>query len=318
MTETPSAPRKEVRPPTDEELRNAVPRGLKRAEFKVGAFVLLGFAAVLVTLFLLTDPSTFRGRYLITTVVEDAGGIRKGDPVQMRGVNIGRVHAFSLVPEGVLLTLELEGEWKVPVDSRARLVSAGLLGGLTVEVIRGESSQLLPAGGQIPGETFGGLLDLPPELGQDAQEVLDRIKGLLAEPTVDAVQASAQELRDLLQRLSHLAGAQEAEIARLLATLNRSAEGLEGAAASGDDLARAVARADTALATVNRTSQALLTASASVQVILARIEAGEGTLGQLSTNPELYESLAAAARSVQALVEDVKANPGRYVKVEIF
>jgi len=304
--------------PSDEELRTAVPRGQYRREFRVGAFVLIGILSVLVSLFLLTDPSTFRGRYQISTLVEDAGGIRRGDAVQMRGVNIGRVINFTMASEGVLITLELDGEWEIPAGSTTRLVSAGIVGGRTVEILEGDGPGLVPSGAQIFGENVEGILDFPPELGRDAQKVLDRIQALLAEPTTDAIQASAQEFQGLLGHLSEIAQAQGEEIARLTASLNRSAEGLEGVAGSGDDVARAVARADSALVTVNRTSESILRASASLETILQRIESGEGTLGQLSSNPDLYDSLYGTLESLRLLIEDIKENPSGYVTIEIF
>ncbi len=305
--------------PSDEELKTAVPRGQYRREFRVGAFVLIGIISVMVSLFLLTDPSTFRGRYQISTLVEDAGGIRRGDAVQMRGVNIGRVMSFTLAPEGgVLITLELDGEWEIPAGSQTRLVSAGIVGGRTVEIIEGDGPGLVPSGGQLSGENIEGILDFPPELGRDAQKVLTRIQDLLAKPTTDAIQASAQEFQGLLAHLSEIAQAQGDEIARLTASLNRSAEGLEGVAGSGDDVARAVARADSALVTVNRTSESILRASASLEAILQKVEAGEGTLGQLSDNPDLYNSLYGTLESLRLLIEDIKENPGGYVTIEIF
>jgi phospholipid/cholesterol/gamma-HCH transport system substrate-binding protein len=304
--------------PSDEELRTAVPRGQHRREFRVGIFVLLGLVSVLGALFLLTDPSTFRGRYQISTLVEDAGGIRRGDAVQMRGVNIGRVLNFTMAPGGVLITLELEGRWEIPSGSKTRLVSAGIVGGRTVEILEGDGPGRIPPGGQMLGENVEGILDFPPELGRDAQAVLVRIQDLLAEPTTDAIRASAQEFQTLLSHLSEIAQAQGEEIARLTASLNRSAEGLEDAAGSGDDLARAVARADSALLTVNRTSESILRASSSLEAILRRVEAGEGTLGQLSTNSALYDTLMETVESIRLLAEDVKENPGRYFKVEIF
>jgi len=318
MSNNGSTHRREVSPPTDEELLSAVPRGQINREFQVGVFVILGVASVLLALFLLTDPSTFRGRYRATTTVEDAGGIRRGDPVQMKGVNIGRVQGFTLGPDGVLITLELEGGWDVPVDSRTRLVSSGILGGRTVEVVSGSSSQKLRPGGSLPGENMPGLLDFPPDLGKNAEDVLRRIQTLLDDPTVETVQSSAVELRTLLAHLSSLAETQGKEVARLTASLNRSAQGLEAAAGSGEDWARAVARADSALATAQETSKSLLSASSSLETILQRMEAGEGTLGRLSTDSTLYETLAQTAESIRALVEDIKENPGRYVKVEIF
>lgn len=318
MSKLGQPPRREVTPPTDEELLNAVPRGQVNREFQVGIFVILGVISVMAALFFLTDPSMFRGRYLATTMVEDAGGIRKGDPIQMKGVNIGRVHEFVLSQEGVLISLELEGQWEIPVDSRTRLVSSGILGGRTVEVVPGRSSELLVPGGSLPGENMPGLLDFPPDLGQNAEDVLARIQGLLDGPTVEAVQESAGKLRQLLSQLSTLAEAQGAEISKLTASLNRSAQGLESAAGSGEDWARAVARADSTLAVAKQTSQTLLRASGSLETILHRMEAGEGTLGQLSTDSTLYDNLTQALESVRALADDIRENPGRYVKIEIF
>ena len=318
MSEKDSYPKHPGTDLSEEELATAIPRGVVRREFQVGIFVILGLASVLTALFLLTDPSMFRGRYLATTTVEDAGGIRNGDPVQMKGVNIGRVHAFSLVPEGVRITLEIEGEWKIPSNSTSRLVSSGILGGRTVEVIPGDSPVPLKAGGEIPGRIMPGLLDFPPELGQDAQTVVGRLETLLAAPTVEDLKDSAHQIRSLLAQLSELARAQGQEVARLTESLNRSAQGLEKAAGSGEDFASAVARADSALVTVNETSASLLRVSSSLEVILQRVENGEGTLGQLSTDSTLYQTLTEAVESIRALAVDVKENPGRYVKVEIF
>jgi phospholipid/cholesterol/gamma-HCH transport system substrate-binding protein len=69
---------------------------------------------------------------------------------------------------------------------------------------------------------------------------------------------------------------------------------------------------------VNRTSEVVLGASEALNTILRRMEEGEGTLGQLSANPVLYETLVATLESVKALTDDLKENPGRYVKIEIF
>ena len=318
MNEKGQPPRRGASPLSDEELRTAVPRGQANRQFQVGIFVILGMISVLAALFFLTDPSMFRGRYLVTTTVVDAGGIRKGDPVQMKGVNIGRVHDFLLSQEGVLITLELEGHWQVPADSRTELVSSGILGGRTVLVVPGRGTEVLRPGGSLPGENMPGLLDFPPDLGENATDVLQRIQGLLDAPTVESIQASAGDLRDLLNRLSALAEAQGDEVSKLTASLNRSAQGLEEAAGSGEAWARAVARADSTLAVANRTSESLLRASSSLETILRRMEAGEGTLGQLSTDSTLYDNLAETLDSIRALVEDIKENPGRYVKVEIF
>src|SRR5262245_27599161 len=86
-------------------------------ELWVGLFVFVGIVIGVVLLYVLTDPSAFRGRYHITTMVPDAGGIRKRDPVTMRGVVIGRVMDFRIQKEKVAVQLEVEGEYPIPKGS---------------------------------------------------------------------------------------------------------------------------------------------------------------------------------------------------------
>ena len=99
MTEKPSSGGHKPRP-SDEDLSNALPRRTGSNEARVGIFVIFGLIALVAVLFLLTDPATMRGRYMLVTTVLDAGGVRRGDPVQMRGVIIGRINGFEMMPSG--------------------------------------------------------------------------------------------------------------------------------------------------------------------------------------------------------------------------
>jgi phospholipid/cholesterol/gamma-HCH transport system substrate-binding protein len=57
----------------------------------------------------------------------------------------------------------------------------------------------------------------------------------------------------------------------------------------------------------------------SLSTVLARIEAGEGTLGRLTTDDAaLYDNINAATTSLTALLEDLQENPSRYINISIF
>jgi len=302
--------------PTDAELASAVPPSVGAHEFRVGAFVLLGIAAVLAVLFLMTDPATFRGRYMVVTHVEDAGGIRRGDPVQMKGVPIGRIHRFAIQDDGVDITLEIEGEWQIPSDSRARLLSAGLLGGTTVDVLRGNASTFLSDGASIPGaEGGGGIMATAEDLGGKAETVLGQIESLLSDPTISAVQASAQDLQTLLGTLTEVTQTQGREIAALTASLREAADGLGEAT---PDARATMEQARQTMTRLNATSAVLADAVASLDQVLGRMARGEGSLGRLSQDDELYVSLTAAAESARALMTDIRENPGRYINISVF
>jgi phospholipid/cholesterol/gamma-HCH transport system substrate-binding protein len=305
---------------SDEELMAVVPRGTKGREASVGLFVLLGLVSFIVVIFWMTDPATLRGRYMVVTTVDDAGGVRSGDPVQMQGVNIGRVNGFEMVGLGVIyITLEIEGEWRIPRGSRTEMGEAGLFGGRTMTIVRGESSEYLAEGDTIPGEgAVAGLMGSVGELSEQAGSVLSSIDSLLNEETVGSIQETIRDLDELIVGLSEVTHEQRGQLARLTASLTRSAEGIESAAAAGPDVASAIARADSAMAMLAGASENLDAVSTSLRTVLGRIEAGEGTLGRLSTDDALYENLNDAAASLDSLLTDLRANPGRYIRVSIF
>ena len=149
---------------TEDELLMALPARSANREAKVGLFVLVGIVAFLAALFTMTDVGTFRGRYYVTTQVESAGGMRRGDPVQMRGVNIGRVIGFNMLPHGVDVRSEIYDEYEIPEDSYAQVRSNGLLGGMVVDVAPGPSPERIEDGATLPGMAETGIMSAAGEL----------------------------------------------------------------------------------------------------------------------------------------------------------
>ncbi len=281
--------------------------------------MLFGLISFVLVLFLMTDPATLRGRYLVVTTVENAGGIRRGDPVQMRGVNIGRIHGFEMESGGkVAISLELDGQWKIPAGSHTRLAAAGVFGGRTMELIPGNGPGTVEAGDTIPGEGgSSGLMGSVDQLGEQASTVLERIQSLLNQGTVSSVQGSASQLDTLLTELAGAVREQRSTLRSLTVSLNRSAHGLEGLT-TGPDAARAVARADSAMEVLTRTGENLDQATASLRALLDRMDRGEGTLGKLSRDDQLYVNLNKAAASLASLTADIQANPKKYINVSLF
>jgi len=316
----PSPPRKGG----GDDLSSTVPMRSSRSEIQIGFFVLLGIVAVIAALLMLTDPGTFRGRYDVVTSVRDAGGLRKGDPVQMRGVNVGRVRGFTITGQGVVINMELEKEYPIPADSRIALKSGGLLGGMIVEVVPGSATETARDGAVLPGSTAAGMFDVATSVGTRADTVLGRAQELLAPATIQAVGSSAQELQTMLTSLAGLATEQRREIALLSASLRRSAEGVE-AATTRPELTRAVARMDSITLQLDRSTASLNRSTAALEVVLGRMERGEGTLGKLSADETLYNNLnraavsaGSAAQNADSLIADMKQNPRKYINLQLF
>ena len=289
----------------------------------VGLFLVVGIIGVLTVLFVMTDAAIFRGRYIISTVVDDAGGIRKGDPVQMRGVNIGRIMGFEISPGGVKIALEIEGEFKIPVDSKVELVSAGMLGGMKADVIPGTATTYVGYGDSLQGRTEKGLADLDQLSGQ-AEDVLARVQKLLADDTIGNVNVSTLEMRKLLIELSGAVKEQRKELTGLTQSLRRSSAGLEKTA-NAPELERSIKRLDTISTRMDEVTQTLDRGTRSMESVLARIEKGEGSLGKLTKDDELYDNMSRAAlnvsqatENINKLTEEIRRNPKKYLKVSVF
>lgn len=218
---------------------------------------------------------------------------------------------------GVAITLEIEGQWDIPADSRTRLAGVGLLGGRTVEVIPGSSDESLPPGGTLPGDSAEGLLEVVDAMSEDAVAIARSVRTLLDAPTVEGLQSSAVEMDRFLRLLSATVEEQQAELRELSRSLSASAGRVDDALARGD-LERALARTDSTLVVLQQAGTSLDRATRSMETVLQRVEAGEGTLGQLSTNDELYRNLSGAAEAILRLAEDVQENPQRYIRLRIF
>jgi phospholipid/cholesterol/gamma-HCH transport system substrate-binding protein len=290
----------------------------------VGVFVIVGVAAVLTALYTLTDAALFRGRYIVTTQVPNAAGIRRGDPVQMRGVNIGRVQKFGIAHEGVTIHLEIEGEYGIPSDSRVELKSAGPLAGMVANVVPGQSSEQARGGHELPGTTAESVFDQAGKLADESEKVLQRVQTLLSEKTVTDVQSGAADMQAMFADLAEVTAKQKKDLVALASSLRRSAEGVEKAT-TGPELESAVKRVDAVAQRMEVLTETLDRSAKSTEGLLARIERGEGTLGRLSKDETLYlnanEALANLNQAVvemRKLTEDIRKQPKRYLKLSLF
>jgi phospholipid/cholesterol/gamma-HCH transport system substrate-binding protein len=293
-------------------------------ELWVGVFVIVGMLAVLGALFVFTDAATFRGRYIVTTLVPSAGGIRRGDPVQMRGVNIGRVQRFKIDKDNVAIRLEIEGEYPIPNDSRVELKSSGLLGGLIADIVPGSSSVESADGTVLAGRTETTFSEVSTKVTAQVEGALDRVERLISNQAIDDVHASTAELKALLKQLSTATGEQRKELAAISTSLRKSLESMERSSAnlektsSAPEIERTLKRLDSLSARIDTASASLERSSGSLESVMLRIDKGEGTLGKLTRDDALYNNLTEAAANMTKLTEDIRKNPKRYMKLSLF
>jgi len=296
----------------------------------VGLFLLVAIVVTVILLYTLTDAAMFRGRYIVSTSVPDAGGIRKGDPVQMRGVNVGRIMGFEISapgdPQGARVTirLEIQGQYKVPKDSKVELRSAGPLGGMIANIVPGKSPDMLGYGDTVAGSAEEPLGSAIQRMTGRAEKVFDRVDALMSEKFVGDIHGSSAEMRALLTSLHETTREQRAELRELEASFKRNAQNLEKVT-SAPELERAVKRLDTITETGQKMVESFNRSADNAEKMMARLDSGEGTLGKLSKDDQLYKelnesviSMRKTANEMSELMADLKKNPKKYINLKVF
>jgi phospholipid/cholesterol/gamma-HCH transport system substrate-binding protein len=250
-------------------------------------------------------------------------GLKPGTGVTISGVEIGNVKMLRLNPQSkVELTLEVLETYKdyIRQDSQATIAS-GLLGGKTVEITVGSSTQPpLPEGGKIPSREPKELTDILKEIDVQAplkkfDEALENVKSI-----TEKLNSPQGELFTLLRNVEFVTaqlkngqgniGAilqdkkMHAEITSAVESIRRSAANMEettqNASRVSRDLPQMVAEVDRAIKEVPRILD-------DVKKATADLPKGMGDVQKAMTDaPKITENVKDITQDVKVITGNVK------------
>ncbi len=260
-------------------------------------------------------------------------------------VNVGlRLQAGTHMPArpvALFVATTLFGDWSVQLISRDNLPD-------DPEVRRAINEASRAGRDKLPGAALPDVGQLTAQAGRIAGDI-----ALISSRVQDAFDStSAERLKSAFRDLSRLSGvlktiAQGQEstlthiggnldtgttlLAQTARSIARAAERVDSAT-SRDQLQRILSHTDTVTADLTAVAQNVrnLAASAASQQqaferivartdsMLARIQAGEGTLGRLSRDTTLYSESVETIRALRSLLQDIQKNPRRYFSFSVF
>ena len=125
----------------------------KSLDVWVGLFVILGVAALM---FLALKAGnlgslSFGDSYTVTAKFDNIGGLKAQAPVKGAGVVVGRVSdiKFDDTTFQAVVTLNIEKSYKFPIDSSAKILTAGLLGEQYIGIEAGGDMKNMVTGDKI-------------------------------------------------------------------------------------------------------------------------------------------------------------------------
>ena len=125
----------------------------KALDLWVGVFVAIGLGALMFLALKVGNLASFAAAetYLVKANFDNIGGLKKRAPVKSAGVVVGRVEdiVFDTELYEASVTLALDKRYEFPMDTSAKILTAGLLGEQDIGLAPGGDTAKLKSGDKL-------------------------------------------------------------------------------------------------------------------------------------------------------------------------
>lgn len=295
----------------------------RRTEIQVGVTVLTALAILVWGISWLKDYRFVSRTRIWHVRFPQTGGLGESDEVHVNGMRKGAVKRMELFGDQVAVDLALSSDILLTRDSRVAIRAVGLMGERVIAVDLRTTGRPYAASDTIPGIYEKGMTEVMAEVG-NTTESISRIADQLR-AVADAMERGGdfagmlRNFRLTSEELRLAVQENRVGLGRTIADFSAAAHTARGLTTDREaQLRRALDQFAQSAENMNRLAVRLDSLRATMQAVATRVEGGQGTLGKLINDDKVYADLSASIQSVRALVEDIKANPKKYFKVEIF
>jgi phospholipid/cholesterol/gamma-HCH transport system substrate-binding protein len=312
-----------------------------KKEFKIGFVVLVALGLLYWGFNFLKGEDVFSRERVYVAVYDNVGGLGKANPVFINGLRVGQVRDMYFQSETtseVVVEMIITNPVPIPNNSVANIFDADLLGSKAIEISLGNSTDYAVSGDTLIASKEISLKDQVSKqfepLKNKAEQLMLSIDTMLIglnqlfdksntaniSKSVEYIANSFQNLESTTATLDSMMTEQKNRIGHILVNTESISRNLAENGENFDHIMANLSSFSDSLAQTNfkSTINAANKAMNDVAAIMKRINDGEGSLGLLVNDDSLYIGLAKSSRDLNLLLEDIRKNPKKYVKVSVF
>jgi len=310
-------------------------------EVKIGLIMIAGLTVFLFGLNFLKGTSlvSFRRQYF--AIYSKVDGLKESNPITVNGFKVGSVTKIELMPDNsgkLKVTLSFsDPNIRVTEGCIVKISSSDLLGSKQIDFIPGKSDREIKPGSIIQSEIQMSLTEVIEEqidplkakfitLMTNLDSVLGGLQDVFNDRAVGNINQSFDDIKKTLNSLASITseidklvleesnniGGTIENLNTVTGTLAKSSQSIEKVITNIESLTDSVNQKNIAQ-TLNNARMAVENTNA----LVARINAGEGSLGKLINTDSLHNQMVQTTQALEELFNDIQAHPSRYVSFSV-
>ena len=300
-----------------------------KKELKIGIFAVVVLVVTFFVLNYLRGEDIFNREIELVSEFSQAEGLVASAPVYIKGYKAGKVMdvEYDTEREIFYVTCSVSKKFNIPSDSRMVIYSMDIMGGKGVKIEIGNQQSLAHDGDRLTSAVEYGLMD---ELSSGISPLLAKVNGaidslsvtvsgvnrLLSEANIANVSSTLANLDAImtgLRGISESVNGKSKVITDLIDNMSALSAGLQGV----------VQKVDTTMTGVQNVVGSLEQSDidgvvTSFKALLDNVNDPEGTVGRLMREDSIYNSVDTLLLEVNSLVEKIKENLKKYLKISVF
>lgn len=305
-------------------------------EIKAGLIALLAIIGFVFLFQFMKGKSLFTTDNIFFAKFDNVEGLAASNPVSINGLKVGQVDKIIPITEKdgkihFVVKVMIDDNYEFSKKSTLEIFEPGLMSGKEMRINLAYGQPMAK-----DGDTLAGAFQL---------SMMNNISSQVG-PVKDQLQVVLKRVDSLIVNAKSITDAEnQAAIRSLLFNLNRTVTSLEGTSRSANSLManndpRVQKMLDNAnLATIsaktaidkygkvaeevdvkklNNTIDKLSLTADKLNSVISGIQNGEGSLGKITKDEELYRNLNESSQNLNKLILDLKENPKRYLNFSVF
>ena len=293
-----------------------------RKEIKTGVFAVIVLAVALFMIEFLKGKDIFSRNNTYYIIYPSVEGLSVSTGVTVGGYAAGIISDIEYNRQTMDYTVSasISREFDIPKDSYIEVYSSDILGTRKLRVRMGSSSVMASSGDTLRGCVEADMLSA---ITGSLDSLMRSIGTTVESVNLILDEENRAEVRQLLKRLNSTAGnldrisamlqSKSPDIETLLSNLSSISASLDSAATAINGTA---ANAEAITASLKEADLTGMTDS--IRSLAGRLQDPDGSIGKLMSSDSLYNALTALSNDLDSLVNNIRKDPKKYIKISIF